>query len=124
MRLSEITGVDAIDVIAEILEPVATILADEEIRKTIEARKPYLIIAKVILKRQKEAILEVLAILNQTDPREFKPSLIELPIMLVQLIQDIMENEELVSLFHLQEQMKASVSSIPVMETTEGTETM
>lgn len=124
MKLSEIKGVDAVDAIADILEPVAVIFADEEIQKAIKVQKPYIIITQIILKRQKEAILEVLAILNGADPKEFKPSLIELPIMLMQLVQEVTENKELASLFCLQEQMTASVSSIPATPTTEGTETM
>ena len=124
MRLSEIKGTDAIDVIADIIDPVTKILADKEIEDAINTKKPYLFIAKVILKNQKEAILEVLAILHEENPAEFKPSLIELPIMLVQLVQDIMENKELVDLFQSQEVKTASVSSFPVMQNTEGTETM
>jgi hypothetical protein len=124
MRLSEIRGENAIDVIADIIDPVTVILADEEVEKVVKSNAPTLLKAKTILKRQKGAILEVLAILNQKDPKEFKPSLIELPIMLVQLLEDIKENDELMSLFHSQEQMTASVSSIPVMETTQETETM
>lgn len=124
MKLSQIKGVDAVEAIADILEPVAVIFADEEIQNAIKAKKPYIIITQIILKRQKEAILEVLAVLNGADPKEFKPSLIELPIMLMQLVQEVTENEELASLFHLQEQMTASVSSIPATPTTEGTETM
>lgn len=124
MRLSEIKGLDAIDVIADIIDPVTVILADKEIEEAIESRKPYLLIAKTILKNQKEAILEVLAVLHKEDPKEFKPSLIELPIMLVQLVQDVMNNKELVDLFQLQGVKTASVSSFPAMQNTEGTETM
>lgn len=124
MRLSEIKGVDAIDVIADIIEPVTVILADEEIQQVITEKKPTLLIAKTILKNQKEAILEVLAVLHKENPKEFKPSLIELPIMLVQLIQDLMDNKELVDLFQSQEMTTASVSSFPVMQNTEVTETM
>lgn len=122
MRLSEIKGEEALDVIAEILEPAATILADEEVKAAIESRKPYILIAKVILSRQKKAILEVLAILERKNPNEFKPSLIELPIMLIHLLEDIAENEELISLFHSQGPMMGSVSSGSVMENTKETE--
>lgn len=124
MRLSEIKGTDAIDVIADIIDPVTVILADKEIQEAIETKKPYLLIAKTILKNQKEAILEVLAVLHKENPKEFKPSLIELPIMLVQLVQDVMNNKELVDLFQLQGVKTASVSSFPAMQNTEGTETM
>ena len=124
MRLSEIKGADAIDVIADIIDPVTKILADEEIKKVVQSKKPALEITKVILKRQKEAILEVLAIINMEDPKAFKPSLIQLPIMILQLVQDIKDNEELMHLFQSQEQMMGGVSSIPVTEPTQGTETM
>ena len=124
MRLSEIKGEDAIDVIAEILEPAATILADPEVKASMESKKPYILIAKTILKRQKKAILEVLAILDRKNPEEFKPSLIELPIMLVHLLEDIAENKELASLFHSQNPMMGSVSSGSVTENTKETEGM
>jgi len=122
MRLSEIKGEDALDVIAEILDPAATILADAEVKAVIESRKPYIIIAKTILSRQKKAILEVLAVLNRKDPKEFKPSLIELPIMLIHLLEDIAENQELMSLFQSQNPMMESVSSGSVTENTKETE--
>lgn len=122
MRLSEIKGEDALDVIAEILDPAATLLADAEVQAVIESRKPYIIIAKTILSRQKKAILEILAILDRKDPKEYKPSLIELPVKLIQLLEDILENEELMSLFHSQNPMMGSVSSGSVMENTKETE--
>lgn len=124
MRLSEIKGGDAIDVIADIIDPVTAIIADKEVAKVIKANKPKLLIAKTILKRQKDNILLILAILNQENPKEFKPSLVELPVMLIQLITDVMDNEELMSLFHSQDMMISSGSSTPVMQTTEETETM
>ena len=124
MRLSEIKGVDAIDVLADIIDPVAEILADEEIKKVIAENKPKIIIAKTILKQKNKEILEILAVLNGEDPKTYKPSLIQLPIMLLGLISDVMENKELTDLFQLQEQMRAGVSSIPATVTTEETEKM
>lgn len=122
LKLSEIKGDDAIDVIADILDPVAVMLADKEVEKTIKSKVPVIVKAQVILKRQKKAILEVLAILNQVDPKEFNPSLIELPVMLMSVIQDIEAHPELKILFQSQGQMTTSVSSGAVMEPTQGTE--
>ena len=124
MKLSEIRGVDAIDVIADIIDPVTVIMADADIREVITQKKPTLIIAKVVLKKQKKAILEILAYLNNEDPKDFKPSILELPVMLVNLINEIEQDEELMSLFHSQPQMMASVSSGAVTQNTEETETM
>lgn len=122
LKLSEIKGDNAIDVIADILEPVAVMLADKEVEKTIKSKVPVIVKAQVILKRQKKAILEILAILNQVDPKEFNPSLIELPVMLMSVIQDIEAHPELKILFQSQGQMTTSVSSGAVMEPTQGTE--
>lgn len=122
LKLSEIKGDNAIDVIADILDPVAVMLADKEVEKTIKSQVPVIVKAQVILKRQKKAILEILAILNQVDPKEFNPSLIELPVMLMSVIQDIEAHPELKILFQSQGQMTTSVSSGAVMEPTQGTE--
>lgn len=122
LKLSEIKGDNAIDVIADILDPVAVMLADKEVEKTIKSKVPVIVKAQVILKRQKKAILEILAILNQVDPKEFNPSLIELPVMLMSVIQDIEAHPELKILFQSQGQMTTSVSSGAVMEPTQGTE--
>lgn len=124
MRLADIKGEQAIEVIANILDPLTTMLSDPEIRKVVQEKKPKLVIGKVILFRQKKAILEILAYLNGENPEEFNPSLIELPIMIMHLIEDIAENEEMMSLFHSQSPMTGGVSSGSVMETTQETETM
>lgn len=121
-KISEITGENAIDVIADILDPLSIILADKEVEKTIKAQVPLIIKVQVVLKRQKKAILEVLAILNQKDPKEFNPSLIELPIMLMNLLKDIEDNPELASLFQSQGQTTTNVSFGSVMEDTQETE--
>lgn len=126
MKLSEIKGVDAIEVVADIIDPVTSIMADEEVKKLAEMKPkpPTLLIAKTVLKRQKKAILEILAILHGENPKTYNPSLIELPILLVNLINEIQSNEELQSLFRSQPQMSSSVSSGAVMENTEETKTM
>lgn len=126
MKLSEIKGTDAIDVIADILDPITVIMADKEIKAlaTQTPRPPAITMARIILKNQKAAILEILARLNGEDPKTFNPSLIKLPFMLMELIKEISEDEDLVSLFRGQPQMSSSVSSGAVMPTTEETETM
>lgn len=124
MKLSEIKGVDAIDAIADIIDPITAIMADIEIKKAAQAKKPTIVIVKLLLKRHKESILEILAYLNNENPKDFKPSLLELTVMLVSLINEISDNKELMSLFLSQPQMMASVSSGTVMVNTEETETI
>lgn len=122
MRLSEIKGEMAIDTIANIMDPLVTLLSDTEIRDTVRSTKSKLIIGKVILTRQKKAILEILAYLNGENPEDFNPSLIELPIMIKHLIEDIAENEELMELFRSQSLKTEGASSGSVTEPTTETE--
>lgn len=126
MKLSEIKGVDAIDAIADIIDPITAIMADDEIRKmmTVVPRPSVLTMAKTILKRKKKEILEILAVMHGENPETFNPSLLELPIMLVNLINEVQNNEELMSLFRSQHQMISNVSFGAVMENTEETEIM
>lgn len=126
MKLSEIKGVDAIDAIADIIDPITAIMADDEIRKmmTVVPRPSELTMAKTILKRKKKEILEILAVMHGENPDTFKPSLIELPIMLLSLINEVQANEELMSLFRSQHQMISNVSFGAVTGNTEETEIM
>ena len=94
------------------------ILADEVIQNDIQAKKPTLITVKDLLKFHKKECLEVLAYLNMEDPETFKPSLIELPKMLIEVLQD----EEVIDLFQSQGQMKEDASFGSATENIEETE--
>lgn len=122
MKLSEIKGEDALDVIADIIEPATRILANETVAETLRSGKPTILKAKAILKYGKAEVLEILAILNQQKVEDFKPSILELPVMLMDLISDLEENKELMSLFSSSAQMKEDASSGGAMETTMETE--
>ena len=122
MRLSEIKGENAIDVLADILDPLTEILADPKVKEVARSNGPTLIKASKILKYQKKAVLEMLAILNQTPAEEFKPSLLELPLMLTELINDVKENKELISLFQSQGQMIKDAPFGPATENIKETE--
>lgn len=126
MKLSEIKGVDAIDAIADMLDPITAIMADEEIKKLMSMipRPSTLTIATKIMKKKKKEILEILAVMHGENPETFSPSLIELPIMLVNLINEVQNNEELMSLFRSQHQMISNVSFGAVTGNTEETEIM
>ena len=104
MKLSEIKGEHALDVLADIIDPVVEITGDEKVSKAIKAGKPKLLIAKLIMKGHKKSIITILALLNGEDPKTYEPSLIELPKMILELLSD----EELVKLFQSQGQMMDS----------------
>ena len=112
MKLSEIRGEAAIELLADILEPAAIIMADPEVEKVIKADKPKIIIASTLLKNHPKEILKILALLNQEDLETYKPSLLVLPKMVIDLLND----EELMNLFHSQSQLKEDESSASVSE--------
>lgn len=120
MKLSEIKGTAAIDAIADIIDPVMAILSDEEVQAEIKSGKPKAMLVKPILKKKKAEVLEILAIINGEDPTTFKPSLIELPIMLIRLLNEIDENKELADLFQSQRQTKVGVSFGVVTDSTKA----
>ena len=114
-KLSEIKGEDALDVLADVLEPIAEISSDAEFVKICRSGNKMQAI-KHLLKEHKHEVLEVMAILDGEDADTYDPSLIKLPVMLLELFND----PELVSLFQFQDTVTSSGS---VTENTEETET-
>ena len=121
MKLSDFKGEEAIEVMAEIIEPLAMILADKEIQTLAkQEKKPAPVkYIKPALKNHKEEVITVLATLNRKSVDEFKKelTLLNLPIMLVDMIND----PEMQNLFRSQGQ--AIVTSSPLSgSATENTE--
>ena len=90
-KLSEIRGEDALDVLADLLDPVSEICVDEKIKelyKDKEAENKKLKMATLILRNHKKAIIKILAILEGVKLEEYKPSLAVLPVLVLQLLND------------------------------------
>ena len=113
MKLSEFHGEKALEVIADIIEPVTMIVNDSEVRKasTVTFAKA----VSVALKKYTKDVLYVMAILDDADPKEYNPSLVQIPKQLMEMYND----EDLRSLFTSQGQETSSGS---VTESTEETE--
>lgn len=92
MRLSDFKGEEAIDVLADIIEPLTSIINDSEIKKMAkqEKRPAAVKFLKPMLKNHKSELIEVLAILNRKPVEEFKDemTLVNLPVMVLDLIND------------------------------------
>lgn len=117
MKLSEIKGEAAIEVIALIIEPATEIMTDVEFRDVARKRNiPKA--ASIALKNHKKAVLEILAALDGEDPETYNPSLLSIPAKLLELLND----PELTALFSPQDQISETKSSGPVSENTEDRE--
>lgn len=117
MKLSEYKGEDALDVLAELLEPAAEIFGDKEFSRLYRGNER-LKAVKYTLKEHKRAVITVLAVLDGEDPEEYKPGLLTVPARILEILND----PELVSLFQSQAQNTEKTSSGPATEITEASE--
>lgn len=114
-KLSEIKGEDAIDVLADILEPLTIIMSDDEIRKAVKAKLPNIKIIYLALKSHKKEIVKILAVMDGQDAETYEVNLLELPARILEILND----ETLMSLFTSQGQMMGSEHSGTALENTE-----
>ena len=114
MKLSEIKGEHALDVLADIIDPLTIICSDEEFKLMISSKKPKLLMIKYLLKHYKKEILTILALLNEEEVEKFKPSIVQLPMMILELLND----QEVIDLFTYAEVDYASKLSTTAMENT------
>ena len=119
MKISEFKNEEAIELLADIIEPTAAILGDAEIRKLmISVKNGKITKIKAIanaLRLHKKEIIEILARLDGQDPKKYSCNVITIP----QKILEIINDEELADFFGLQVQMMESESSGLATETTE-----
>lgn len=119
MKLSEFKGEKAIEVLADIIEPITTILADEDVQKiSRDATKSNASAVAVALKKYPKDILFVLAKLDNQDPETYNPNLVEIPKKILEALND----EDLKMLFTSQSQSVEETSSGSAMESTEETD--
>ena len=95
MRLSDIKGENAIDVLAELMDPISEIFSDQKIKEGYEKNKIEAI--KIALKEHKKAVIHMMAVLSlKTDEEYLKDlNMAKLP----KDIFDLLNDPELESLF-------------------------
>lgn len=118
MRLSDFKDDDALDVLADILEPAAEILADEEIERMRNAKTNRIKIIAYAIKNHKRAVIEILARLDNTPVEDYHVNAVTLPIQLLTLVND----PEVQILFTSQGQNSGVTSSGSAMVSTEEKE--
>lgn len=113
MKLSEIKGEQALDVLADILEPAARIISDDEIEKAYRSGQK-LKAVKIAIKNHKRDVIAILAIMDGEDPETYEPNVLSVPIKLLEILND----PDVMGLFLSQEQSTEEISSIPATENT------
>lgn len=87
-KLSEVKGEEALDVLADILEPIVTIINDEEVKSGFETN-----VAKsvsVALKKYKTEILQIFASINGKSVEETceEIDILSLPSYIVEILNE------------------------------------
>lgn len=95
-KLSEYKNEEALDLLAEIIDPVALIFADKKFVENLQKNK--LSAIKYVLKEHSKSILEILASLDGVPVEEYECNVITLPITLMQVLND----EDLLDFFKSQ----------------------
>lgn len=117
-KLSDYKGAEAIELWADLIDPLSDILADKNVAKTVKSGKPKMIIAKEIIKAHKDNAVKILLRIDDTPIDGFN-----LILRLATLLAEIGENEEAKSFFGYAEQAKEKdASSGFVMGSTEVAE--
>lgn len=117
MKLSEVKGEKALDILADLLEPVLEISADEELVSELQSGSRVKGI-QLMLKNHKKSVITMLALLNEEDVNTYEPNLLTLPKTLLELVSD----EEVMSLFFEQGQSNGLTPFGSVTENTEASE--
>lgn len=86
-RLSDIRGENALDVIAEIIDPVVEICSDAEVESKYRSGRRVEFV-RAMISNHKKAILKILAVLDGEDPSSYNPSLVDIPVKLLTLLND------------------------------------
>lgn len=115
-KLSDYRDEEALDLLADIIEPATKILADEEVREAYKTGN-MLKVASVAIKRHKENVLEIMAAMEGVPRKEYHCNIFTLPARVLEITND----KELMTFFTSQvQEMVQSISSGHATENTEG----
>lgn len=119
MKLSDYKNEDALEVLANILEPASEILQDEKVKRALTGGNMKKIeLVKMLFKNHKTSIVAVMAALNNVPVDEYQFNIISGTKQLLELLND----EELVSFFQASGQTMTESSFGQVTDITQEKE--
>lgn len=107
MKISEYKDEEALDLLADLIAPASRIFSNRQLALAVQNGKNRLEIARLIIKADKKAVMEILAILDGVPVNEYHCTV---PSILMKLME-ILNDEELLSFFSSQAQMAEQTSS-------------
>jgi hypothetical protein len=118
-KISEYKDEEAIELLADLLDPVVLIFAEPDIAAFAQ-QKNYIKAVQIAIKKHKKEVMEIMAILEGVPVEEFHCNIVTLPKMLLSILNDPM----LQDFFTSQVQTDSEIPSGPAMETTEVEENL
>ena len=112
-KLSEYKNEEALDLLADIIEPVSFILADKEFVEKLRTNRISAI--QHVIKEHKKGVLSILATLEGVPVEEYECTIFTLPITLINMMND----PDLLDFFKSQGLKIEEESSGSAMENTE-----
>lgn len=116
MKFSELKGEAALDALADLIDPVSELVQNKEIQKLRRENASAKQMAKAMLKTDKKAILQILAIVSGADPETYAPGGIEILMSII----DLLNTPEIKTLFFSPEQTEVNAHSGSAMEDTQA----
>lgn len=86
MRLSEIKGDKAFEVLADLITPIKVLAIDDDIKEA--SKKSYLDGVQVALRKYPNEIKTILAVLELEDPEKYEITLASLPMKVMEVVND------------------------------------
>lgn len=105
-KFSDYKGDEAIDLWADLLEPITNIISDPEVKKVVTSGQPKLVIAKTLIKNHKNEAVEILLRIDET-PIDG----LNLLLRLIELLADIGEVPEIKSFFGFAAEEQTDIES-------------
>jgi len=106
MKLSDIKGEKALDLLVDLIDPAADIFGDKEFAE-LTRKGDKIGSVKVAIKNHKKSVITMIALLNGENPKTYEPNVLALPKLLLEIFND----PELIQLFQPQVQSKEKTSS-------------
>ena len=114
MNYKDINGDEALDVLADLMDPIETIAKDKELVRKLRA-KEYKTAIQMALRTYKPEVLTILALLNRENPKTYQPNILKIPLMLLEVLND----PDITVLFTSQAQTPEETQSGPASENIE-----
>lgn len=117
-KLSEFKDEEALDLLADIIEPASAIFTDKDVRAAFKEENKLPKVTKIAIKKHKSELIEILAKMEGKEPSEYHCNVLSLPIAVLKILQD----QELVDFFSSAVGVAEESASIGLMQNTKETE--